>query len=133
MRVRSTADTATINWHSICHNYADAFVWLDEQGSIGVKTRRTELFNTETPMICGGMMRAGTADLAVAASNAVALDIINALTQPTVEGLEAEIARRAAIQLRTGHSVLFQSLSFQFGQAFLSSLRGMCSGMLCAS
>ena len=98
-----------------------------------MKTRRTKLFNAETPMICGGMMRAGTADLAVAASNAGALDVITALTQPTVEGLEAEIARRAAIHLRTGHSVLFQSRSFQFGQAFLSSLRGTSSGMLCAS
>tara|TARA_Y100000022_G_C13113457_1_gene312368 strand:+ start:108 stop:404 length:297 start_codon:yes stop_codon:yes gene_type:complete len=98
-----------------------------------VKIRRTELLNIETPMICGGMMRAGTADLAVAASNAGALDVITALTQPTVEGLEAEFARRAAIYLRTGHSVPFQSLSFQFGQAFLSSLRGMFSGMLCAS
>jgi nitronate monooxygenase len=58
-----------------------------------MKTRLTELLNIETPIICGGMMRVGTADLAAAASNAGALGVMTALTQPTAEGLEAEIAR----------------------------------------
>ena len=58
-----------------------------------MKTRLTELLGIETPIICGGMMRVGTADLAAAASNAGALGVMTALTQPTVEGLEAEIAR----------------------------------------
>jgi NADH:quinone reductase (non-electrogenic) len=62
-----------------------------------MKTRVTELFNIETPIICGGMMRVGTADLAAAASNAGALGVMTALTQPTAEGLEAEIARCAAM------------------------------------
>ncbi|MDG2461584.1 MAG: nitronate monooxygenase family protein [Luminiphilus sp.] len=62
-----------------------------------MKTRLTELLNIETPIICGGMMRVGTADLAAAASNAGALGVMTALTQPTAEGLEAEIARCAAM------------------------------------
>lgn len=62
-----------------------------------MKTRLTELLDIETPIICGGMMRVGTADLAAAASNAGALGVMTALTQPTAEGLEAEIARCAAM------------------------------------
>ena len=62
-----------------------------------MKTRLTELLKIETPIICGGMMRVGTADLAAAASNAGALGVMTALTQPTAEGLEAEIARCAAM------------------------------------
>lgn len=58
-----------------------------------MKTRVTELLGIETPIVCGGMMRVGTADLAAAASNAGALGVMTALTQPTLEGLEAEIAR----------------------------------------
>jgi NAD(P)H-dependent flavin oxidoreductase YrpB (nitropropane dioxygenase family) len=58
-----------------------------------MKTRLTELLGIETPLICGGMMRVGTADLAAAASNAGALGVMTALTQPTPEGLAAEIAR----------------------------------------
>lgn len=62
-----------------------------------MKTRLTDLLKIETPIICGGMMRVGTADLAAAASNAGALGVMTALTQPTAEGLEAEIARCAAM------------------------------------
>jgi nitronate monooxygenase len=62
-----------------------------------MKTRLTELLKIETPIICGGMMRVGTADLAAAASNAGALGVMTGLTQPTAEGLEAEIARCAAM------------------------------------
>ena len=62
-----------------------------------MKTRLTELLKIETPIICGGMMRVGTADLAAAASNAGALGVMTALTQPTAEGLEAEIVRCAAM------------------------------------
>ena len=57
----------------------------------------TELLNIEASIICGGMMRVGTADLAAAASNAGALGVMTALTQPTAEGLEKEIARCAAM------------------------------------
>ncbi len=58
-----------------------------------MKTRITELLGIETPIVCGGMMRVGTAELAAAASNAGALGVMTALTQPTPEGLSAEIAK----------------------------------------
>tara|TARA_R110000823_G_scaffold27609_9_gene80383 strand:+ start:12227 stop:13222 length:996 start_codon:yes stop_codon:yes gene_type:complete len=58
-----------------------------------MKTRITELLGIETPIICGGMMRVGTAELAAAASNAGALGVMTALTQPTLEGLRAEIEK----------------------------------------
>ena len=45
-----------------------------------MKTRLTELLGIETPIICGGMMRVGTAELAAAASNAGALGVMTALT-----------------------------------------------------
>jgi nitronate monooxygenase len=58
-----------------------------------MKTRLTEMFGIEEPIICGGMMRVGTAELAAAASNAGALGIMTALTLPTPELLEAEIEK----------------------------------------
>ena len=56
-----------------------------------MKTKLTELLGIETPIICGGMMRVGRAELAAAVSNAGALGIITALTQPTPELLAGEI------------------------------------------
>ena len=50
-----------------------------------MNTRLTELLGIEVPIICGGMMRVGTAELAAAVSNAGALGILTALTQPTPE------------------------------------------------
>jgi nitronate monooxygenase len=58
-----------------------------------MKTRITELLGIDTPIICGGMMRVGTAELAAAASNAGALGVMTALTQPTPDGLRAEIEK----------------------------------------
>ena len=58
-----------------------------------MKTRFTELFGIEHPIVCGGMMRVGTAELAAAVSNAGALGIMTALTQPTPELLDAEIKK----------------------------------------
>ncbi|MTI42161.1 2-nitropropane dioxygenase precursor [Roseibium hamelinense] len=58
-----------------------------------MKTRLTELLGIEVPVICGGMMRVGTAELAAAVSNAGALGIMTALTQPTPECLKAEIEK----------------------------------------
>tara|TARA_B110000503_G_scaffold79205_1_gene121680 strand:- start:15603 stop:16577 length:975 start_codon:yes stop_codon:yes gene_type:complete len=58
-----------------------------------MKTRFTELLGVETPIVCGGMMRVGTAELAAAASNAGALGVMTALTQPTLDGLRAEIEK----------------------------------------
>lgn len=57
------------------------------------KTRFTELFGIEKPIVCGGMMRVGTADLIAPVANAGALGFLTALTQPTAEDLTKEIAR----------------------------------------
>ena len=62
-----------------------------------MKTRLTELLGIEVPIICGGMMRVGTAELAAAVSNAGALGIMTALTQPTPERLQAEIEKCQAL------------------------------------
>ena len=58
-----------------------------------MKTRITELFGIEHPIIQGGMHFVGLAELASAVSNAGGLGIITGLTQPTPEKLAAEIAR----------------------------------------
>jgi len=58
-----------------------------------MKTRITELFGIQHPIIQGGMHHVGYAELASAVSNAGALGIITGLTQPTPEALAAEIAR----------------------------------------
>lgn len=58
-----------------------------------LRTRFTEAFGVECPIIQGGMQWVGTAELASAVSNAGALGVITALTQPTPEALSREIAR----------------------------------------
>lgn len=58
-----------------------------------MKTRITELFGIEHPIIQGGMHFVGLAELAAAVSNAGGLGIITGLTQGTPEKLAAEIAR----------------------------------------
>lgn len=58
-----------------------------------MKTRITELFGIERPIIQGGMHYVGFAELAAAVSNAGGLGIITALTQPTSKLLAAEIER----------------------------------------
>jgi NADH:quinone reductase (non-electrogenic) len=58
-----------------------------------MRTRITELFGIEHPIIQGGMHYVGYAELAAAVSNAGALGIITGLTQPTPEDLAREIAR----------------------------------------
>jgi nitronate monooxygenase len=58
-----------------------------------MKTRITELFGIEHPIIQGGMHYVGYAELASAVSNAGALGILTGLTQPTPEALTKEIAR----------------------------------------
>ncbi len=62
-----------------------------------MKTRLTELLGIEVPIICGGMMRVGTADLAAAVSNAGGLGVMTALTCKTAADLSAEIARCQAL------------------------------------
>jgi len=58
-----------------------------------MKTRITELFGIEHPIIQGGMHYVGFAELASAVSNAGALGFITGLTQKTPEALAREIAR----------------------------------------
>ncbi len=60
---------------------------------MAILTRFTELFGLEHPIVQGGMMWVGRAELAAAVSNAGALGILTALTQPTPEALYDEIAR----------------------------------------
>ena len=62
-----------------------------------MKTRITELLGIEHPIVQGGMMWVGTADMAAAVSNAGGLGIITALTQPTPDALRAEIERCRAM------------------------------------
>lgn len=58
-----------------------------------LKTRITDLFGIEHPVIQGGMLWVGYAELVSAVSNAGALGILTALTQPTPEDLAKEIDR----------------------------------------
>ncbi len=58
-----------------------------------MKTRITELFEIEHPIIQGGMHYVGFAELAAAVSNAGGLGIITGLTQKTPPDLANEIAR----------------------------------------
>jgi nitronate monooxygenase len=58
-----------------------------------LRTRFTVTFGVDHPIVCGGMTGVGTADLIAAVANAGALGFITALTQPSPEALQAEIAR----------------------------------------
>ena len=58
-----------------------------------LKTRITDLFGIEHPVIQGGMQWVGYAELVSAVSNAGALGILTTLTPPTPEDLVKEIQR----------------------------------------
>ena len=62
-----------------------------------MKTRITELFGIQHPIIQGGMHFVGLAEMAAAVSNAGGLGIITGLTQRTPELLAREIARCRAM------------------------------------
>ena len=62
-----------------------------------MKTRITELFGIEHPIIQGGMHHVGLAELASAVSNAGGLGMVTGLTQRTPELLAREIARCRAM------------------------------------
>ena len=62
-----------------------------------MKTRITELFGIQHPIIQGGMHHVGYAELAAAVSNAGGLGLITGLTQRTPELLAQEIARCRAL------------------------------------
>ncbi len=58
-----------------------------------MKTKITEMFGIEHPIIQGGMHFVGFAEMAAAVSNAGGLGIITGLTQRTPENLQKEIRR----------------------------------------
>ncbi|QLC74847.1 nitronate monooxygenase [Pseudomonas sp. LPB0260] len=62
-----------------------------------IRTRFTELFGIEHPVVQGGMQRVSKAELVSAVANAGALGFLSALTQPTPEALRAEIERTRAM------------------------------------
>ena len=62
-----------------------------------MKTKITELFNIEHPIIQGGMHYVGYAELAAAVSNAGGLGMVTGLTQRSPAALAAEIARCRAM------------------------------------
>ena len=62
-----------------------------------MKTRITELFGIERPIIQGGMHYVGFAELAAAVSSAGGLGIITGLTQPSGKHLAEEIRRAQAM------------------------------------
>ncbi|MBS0450903.1 MAG: nitronate monooxygenase [Proteobacteria bacterium] len=62
-----------------------------------MKTRITDLLCIRYPIIMGGMQWVGRAELAAGASNAGALGMVTARTQPTPEALRTEIARTRSL------------------------------------
>ncbi len=64
---------------------------------MSLKTRITDLLGIEHPIVQGGMMWVGRAELASAVSNAGGLGILTALTQPTPDDLRREIDRCRAL------------------------------------
>src|SRR5690606_40756749 len=58
-----------------------------------LKTRFTELFEVDHPIMQGGMQWVGRAELVAPVAQAGALGMLTALTQPTPEALVAEIER----------------------------------------
>ena len=64
---------------------------------MALRTPITELLGIEHPVVQGGMMWVGRAELASAVSNAGGLGILTALTQPTPDALRGEIDRCRAM------------------------------------
>lgn len=60
---------------------------------MAIRTRFTEAFGIKHPIVQGGMMWVGRAELAAAVSNAGGLGMLTALTQPTPDELRREIER----------------------------------------
>ena len=58
-----------------------------------IRTRFTDMFGVQHPIVQGGMQWVGRAELTSAVANAGALGFLTALTQPTPEDLVKEIAR----------------------------------------
>src|SRR4029079_10311226 len=68
--------------------------WGDKDGApMTIRTKFTEAFGVEHPVVQGGMQWVGRAELVAAVANAGALGFITALTQPTPADLAKEIAK----------------------------------------
>jgi NAD(P)H-dependent flavin oxidoreductase YrpB (nitropropane dioxygenase family) len=67
---------------------------------MALRTRFTELIGVEHPIVQGGMMWVGRAELAAAVSNAGGLGVLTALTQPTPDDLRREIERCRSLTAR---------------------------------
>jgi len=61
--------------------------------AIDLKTRITELFDIERPIVQGGLMWVAKAELASAVANVGGIGFMTALTFPEAEDLRAEIRR----------------------------------------
>lgn len=79
------------------------------------KTKLTELFNIEYPIVQGGMQWVSRAELVAAVSDAGGLGILSALTFPSPEELAAEIRRTKS----------FTNKSFGVNVTLLPTLRPM--------
>src|SRR5437867_13391489 len=62
-----------------------------------MKTRITELFGIERPIIQGGMHYVGFAELAAAVANAGGLGLITSLTQPSPQHLADDVSKCRAM------------------------------------
>ena len=62
-----------------------------------IKTRLTEMFGVETPLVMGGMTGVGYAPLVAAVANAGALGFLVAHLFPTAEELLAEIRKTQSL------------------------------------
>lgn len=60
---------------------------------MAIRTRITEMFEIDHPIVQGGMQWVGYAEMVAPVANAGALGFLTALTQPTPEKLSQEIAR----------------------------------------
>jgi NADH:quinone reductase (non-electrogenic) len=60
---------------------------------VAIRTRITDLLGIDYPIVQGGMMWVGRAEMAAAVSNAGGLGMLTALTQPTPDDLRREIER----------------------------------------
>lgn len=60
---------------------------------MAIRTRFTEMFEVEHPIVQGGMQWVGYAEMVAPVANAGGLGFLTALTQPTPEKLSREIAR----------------------------------------
>jgi len=93
---RYTSDSASWLAHYDERSQRSNSMSFSTQQEVGqkMKTRITELFGIEHPIIQGGMHFVGLAELASAVSNAGGLGIITGLTQGTPEPTRSRAAGR---------------------------------------